>query len=112
MILATYYLSNYITPRQFMESDIYGEDREYNNIVMFSGPRDGDYRVSMTGVLGVLFMHGTKQMDIEIDDMTVEFLADCLQTLANTFFMKMELHQPLHIPGIPHKVKPGMVKEM
>ena len=94
-----------------MDSEIYGEDKEYNNIVMFSGPRDGDYRVSMTGVLGVLFLHGTKQVDVEISDMTEEFLVDCLQTLCNTFFMTMKLHQPLHIPGIPHEVKPGTVKE-
>ena len=112
MILATYYLSRYIPPDQFTGSPIYGEGKEYSNIVIFSSHRDGDYRVSITGIFGVLFMHGTKQMEIEIDDMTEEYLADCLQTLCNTFFITMELYQPLHISGIPHKVKPGAVKEM
>jgi len=112
MILATYYTSKVINPEEFRESDLYGPDSQYNAQVCFNGPRDGDYRVSMKDYWGVIYFHRNGQMDIEIANLNEELLLDILQELASTFFVKLTLHQPLGIPGIPEIVKPQPVKEM
>ncbi len=57
MVLATYQLSSAVEPRQFMDSELCGEGRAYNNVIMFSAGRKGEFRVSLMDYWGVMYFH-------------------------------------------------------
>lgn len=109
MILATYQLSTAITPRQFADSPIIGEGEMFlPAILAFTDVRLGDFRVSLTDYWGVMYFHSNGRLDIEIDYIPQEAFADILRTIADTFFVKMELVQPRgHYDYLPAKVMPG-----
>ncbi len=108
MVLVTYQLSSAVEPRQFMDSELCGEGRAYNNVIMFSAGRKGEFRVSLMDYWGVMCFHQCGRVDIEIDYIPEAEFADLLRDLADTFFVTLTLVQPMGLYShLPSKVAPN-----
>lgn len=110
MELATYYLSTAVSPDQFRNSEIFGEGKSFNAMACFKSERDGDFRVSLADYWGVIYFHDTGYIDVEIDYIPEHELTCLLQEISNTFFVRMYLHQPLHLDYLPKSVSPSQEK--
>lgn len=108
MNLATYKLSSPLTPRQFANSSIIGEGKLFSpNLVVFGQQRTGNFRASLNDYWGVIYFHPDGRMDVEIDYIDLPDLRDILRVICTTFFVRMELIQPLKMGLLPKSVGPG-----
>jgi len=103
---AIYLMSEYVPADEVMTSDLF-EEGFYSDIIALSGPRSGDYRISVADEYAVLWIHRNRELHLETGNMLLETSVFHLQTFSDVFGVTLILNNIETQPFMPIKLEPG-----